>query len=168
MLPGQLGIGVYSPLLDATGNSVRGVRLCRSLSRQLGLHFLTVTRESRSTIRAVYQADGNGWVYEIHGDLLFAGSEQVIRTVSRESGQFEGAIVDVCRLDNLNDPARELLASMGSALREAGKAGFLVDPDSAVIRTHHQFDPMVFTNVDDALQAARCWRQDQSDLNRQR
>ena len=26
VLPGQLGIGVYSPLLDAKGNSVRGVR----------------------------------------------------------------------------------------------------------------------------------------------
>ena len=26
VLPGQLGIGVYSPLLDAKGNSVRGVQ----------------------------------------------------------------------------------------------------------------------------------------------
>lgn len=43
VLPGQLGIGVYSPLLDTKGNSVRGVSLCRSLSQQLGLHFLTVT-----------------------------------------------------------------------------------------------------------------------------
>ena len=47
VLPGQLGIGVYSPLLDAKGNSVRGVRLCRSLSQRLGLHFLTVSRESQ-------------------------------------------------------------------------------------------------------------------------
>ena len=37
VLPGQLGIGTYSPLLDAKGNSVRGVRVCRSLSEQLGL-----------------------------------------------------------------------------------------------------------------------------------
>jgi glutaminase len=36
VLPGQLGIGVYSPLLDAKGNSVRGVRLCRSLSSSSG------------------------------------------------------------------------------------------------------------------------------------
>ncbi|MDQ2638294.1 MAG: glutaminase A, partial [Actinomycetota bacterium] len=50
VLPGQLGIGVYSPLLDAKGNSVRGVEVCRSMSVSLGLHFLSVTRESRSTI----------------------------------------------------------------------------------------------------------------------
>lgn len=43
VLPGQLGIGVYSPLLDSKGNSVRGVRVCRSLSARLGLHFLIVT-----------------------------------------------------------------------------------------------------------------------------
>ena len=82
VLPGQLGIGVYSPLLDAKGNSVRGVRLCRSLSQRLGLHFLTVSRESRSTIRAIYDADDGVRVYEVHGDLLFAGAEQVIRTVT--------------------------------------------------------------------------------------
>jgi len=36
--PGRLGIGVWSPLLDARGNSVRGVEACRELSRRLGLH----------------------------------------------------------------------------------------------------------------------------------
>ena len=44
VLPGQLGIGVYSPLLDSRGNSVRGVQVCRALSERLGLHFLTVSR----------------------------------------------------------------------------------------------------------------------------
>jgi glutaminase len=165
VLPGQLGIGVYSPPLDAKGNSVRGVRVCRSLSRRLGLHFLTVTRESRSTIRAVYDVEENLRVYEIHGDLLFAGAEQVVRTVSRESAQFDAAVLDVSRLDNINDPARELLASMSSALRESGKVGFLVDPDGAVIKTRHQFDPVVFTNVDDAVNAARGWLREQSDLH---
>src|SRR5258708_1542381 len=59
VLPGQLGIGVYSPLLDDKGNSVRGVRVCRSLSQRLGLHFLTVTRESRST-RDIVKTCGSG------------------------------------------------------------------------------------------------------------
>lgn len=166
VLPGQLGIGVYSPLLDAKGNSVRGVQVCRSLSRQLGLHFLTVTRESRATIRAVYEAMDQVRVYEIHGDLLFAGAEQVIRTVSRESDQFEVAILDVSRLDNINDPARELLSSMSSALRDSGKAGLLVDPDGAVIRTQHQFDQVAFTAIEDAVASARSWMQGRSGLRR--
>ena len=38
VLPGQLGIGVFSPPLDARGNSVRGIETCVELSRRLGLH----------------------------------------------------------------------------------------------------------------------------------
>ena len=51
----------------------------------LGLHFLTVSRESRSTMRATYDVGEGVRVYEVHGDLLFAGAEQVIRTV--DAGQ---------------------------------------------------------------------------------
>ena len=43
VLPGQLGIGVFSPRLDARGNSVRGVAVCRDLSADFNLHFLRVT-----------------------------------------------------------------------------------------------------------------------------
>src|SRR6195256_5036973 len=93
VLPGQLGIGIYSPLLDAKGNSVRGVRVCRSLSEQLGLHFLTVSRDSRNSLRAVYQPCDNVRVYETHGDLLFCGAEQVVRTVDRDREGFDVAIL---------------------------------------------------------------------------
>ena len=34
----QLGIAVYSPRLDAKGNSVRGILACRELAAHLGLH----------------------------------------------------------------------------------------------------------------------------------
>jgi glutaminase len=40
IVPGRLGIGVYSPLLDAHGHSVRGVRVCEELSDRLGLHMM--------------------------------------------------------------------------------------------------------------------------------
>ncbi len=38
VVPGVLGIGVFSPPLDAKGNSVRGVQVCRELSEKFGLH----------------------------------------------------------------------------------------------------------------------------------
>jgi glutaminase len=38
VVPNQMGIGVFSPPLDARGNSVRGVEVCKELSRQLCLH----------------------------------------------------------------------------------------------------------------------------------
>lgn len=39
----QLGIAVYSPRLDAEGNSVRGFLACRELANQLGLHAFEFT-----------------------------------------------------------------------------------------------------------------------------
>ena len=38
VVPGVLGLGVFSPPLDTHGNSVRGVRVCEDLSRDLRLH----------------------------------------------------------------------------------------------------------------------------------
>ena len=157
VLPGQLGIGVYSPLLDGRGNSVRGVLVCRALSQRLGLHFLTVSRESRATIRAAYEACDGVRVYEMHGDLMFAGVERVLRIVDQDSDGFAVAILDVTRADTINDAARTMLAGMSATLNAAGKKGFLVDPDSAVIRPGLGFDDVVFGTLDAAVAAAEEW-----------
>lgn len=38
VVPGLMGIGIFSPKLDAKGNSVRGVKVCQELSERFGLH----------------------------------------------------------------------------------------------------------------------------------
>ena len=54
VLPGQLGIAVFSPPLDPHGNSVRGVEVCRQISTDLNLNLLHVARSSRSAVRRSY------------------------------------------------------------------------------------------------------------------
>jgi glutaminase len=44
----QLGIAVYSPRLDAKGNSVRGIAVCRELALHLGLHAFEFTNVGSS------------------------------------------------------------------------------------------------------------------------
>ena len=44
VVPGKLGIGVFSPPLDPKGNSVRGVQVCSELSRRFGLHAFESSR----------------------------------------------------------------------------------------------------------------------------
>lgn len=157
VLPGQLGIGVYSPRIDAKGNSVRGVLVCRSLSQQLGLHFLTVSSEAHAAIRGVYMPRPGVRVYEVHGDLLFAGAEQVARTATRDCGEFDTAILDVSRLHTISDPARALLAGLADDLRSLGKQGLLVDPSGAVTPDPAASETLVFTTVEDALAASEKW-----------
>jgi glutaminase len=45
LVPGKGGIGVYSPGLDAYGNSVRGIGVCREISDRLGLHVFATEAE---------------------------------------------------------------------------------------------------------------------------
>nr|WP_090275531.1 glutaminase A [Mycolicibacterium komanii]CRL68514.1 glutaminase [Mycolicibacterium komanii] len=154
VLPGQLGIGVYSPLLDAKGNSVRGVQVCRSLSANLGLHFLAHTRESRSTIRNAYDVDAGVRVFELHGDLLFAGAEQVLRRVERERDAFDVAILELSRVDDIDDAARRMFAGMRESLVAAGKEGFVVDPDRVLEPTSTDGTvARVFGSLEEALRA---------------
>ncbi|MHC5738996.1 glutaminase, partial [Nostoc sp.] len=42
VVPGKLGIGTFSPLLDAKGNSVRGVKVFEEISKDFGLHMFNV------------------------------------------------------------------------------------------------------------------------------
>jgi len=44
----QLGIAVYSPRLDAKGNSVRGIAVCKDLALHLGLHAFEFTNVGSS------------------------------------------------------------------------------------------------------------------------
>src|SRR5256885_14070104 len=44
VLPGQLGIGCFSPPLDPRGNSVRGIRACREISHAARIHLLDPPR----------------------------------------------------------------------------------------------------------------------------
>ncbi|MFZ2238879.1 MAG: glutaminase A [Gordonia amarae] len=151
-LPGQLGIGVFSPRLDDHGNSVRGVDTYRHLSADLGLHMFNITRESRVTIRAVYDIGefeiGTEWtgaqrarlrgcrdrvrVYELQGDLTFSGAESVLRRIDLDIDACDIVIVEISRIDVIDPVARRMVLGAGSTLAERGKRVLLVDPDGVV------------------------------------
>jgi len=155
VLPSQLGIGVYAPPLDKNGNSVRGLRACQSLSAQLGLHVMSVTRESRSTIRATHDIAAGVRVYELHGDLLFAGAERALRIVEHDSDEVDVAILELSRVDDINDVARRMLAGMRQSLNRRGKEGYLVDPDRRVMPAGSATaSAVIFPTVAQALDAA--------------
>ena len=44
IVPGKLGIGTFSPLLDTRGNSVRGMKVCEDIAQDFGLHLFNVAQ----------------------------------------------------------------------------------------------------------------------------
>jgi glutaminase len=149
VLPGQLAIAVFSPRLDEHGNSVRGINVCRHLSDELELHAFHVARGAYGAIRDSYdiveapsalqrpEADRRvleehgrrARIYELHGDLLFAGVESVIRELTKVCEDVELLVLDVRRIDDVAEVSRGLLAGLRDSLRERGVQELLVDPD---------------------------------------
>src|SRR6185503_4433567 len=132
VLPGQLGIGVFSPRLDARGNSVRGVAVCKDLSRDFNLHFLRVPATSRTTVRGEYDltetrsrrlrtdaersaldaARARARVYSLQGDLSFAAVETIVRRIVDAGPDVEYVIVDMKRVTQVEPCVAPLLSSL--------------------------------------------------------
>src|ERR1700733_12782133 len=134
VLPGQLGIGVFSPPLDDRGNSVRGVRVCEELSRSLELHMFKHARRGPSPVRRTFtlaeltskrQRDpavaaqiaregARARAFELQGDLGFAEAEQVTRAVLDAPAEF--VVLDLRRVRNVDEAAIALLAALGDRI----------------------------------------------------
>ena len=140
VLPGQLGIGVFSPRLDPRGNSVRGVRVCQELASRQRLHQyrpglvstdavarssgadVVCSRRSRSVEegRALVQHGARIRVYELRGDLVFGSAERLVRTVLGDLGDIGWAILDFRRVTGTDGCAWELLAGLAGRARDHG------------------------------------------------
>lgn len=59
VVPHQMGIGVFSPLLDIRGNSVRGVKVCEELSQRLGLHLFDCSGSGGNFGETVFKPCGD-------------------------------------------------------------------------------------------------------------
>lgn len=141
VLPGQLGIGVFSPRLDAHGNSVRGIEVCRELSRRFSLHMFHTARPGRSVIRHAGsggQATSNRLrpedesallrkhgariaLLEVQGELLFSTAEIVVRRSIQEAAHAEYVILDFRHVTATDLVAAGLLRELASGLVRAGK-----------------------------------------------
>ncbi len=118
VLPGQFGIGVFSPPLDARGNSVRGVAVCAALSEELDLHSLRAPRIAQVALRAratLVQArskrvrspsdadhlDAVGHravIYQLQGELGFAALEHIARKLDTEDASIQLVVLDLTQV----------------------------------------------------------------------
>jgi len=137
VLPGEFGIGTYSPRLDAQGNSIRGVAACEAMSRRLGLHVMRPHRQEVSPLhrrldggrvrsrrarpaqeRAALESARAIVIYELQGDLTFTEAELVSRQMAAESPRW--LILDLSRLTRMDAVATSLLRNTSTALAVRG------------------------------------------------
>lgn len=140
VLPGQLGIGVFSPPLDSKGNSVRGIRVCNDLSQDFGLHLFNTPRVVTPALRqvqtaaevrskrlrvkselAVLRAHGQAVrIYQLRGRLIFASLEPVMRTILREASACTHLILDLALVADLDRASCRLLLDLREQLTKSG------------------------------------------------
>lgn len=55
IIPNQIGIGIFSPLLDTNGNSIRGIKVCEDISQEFGLHLFDSSRGCTKFLEIIAQ-----------------------------------------------------------------------------------------------------------------
>lgn len=126
VLPGQVGIAVFSPRLDAHGNSTRGVRMFERMNHDLGLHLMSTPEAARSVSRRV-RHDGAA-VHEISGDLQFVEAERVLRAFAEEPAGDAPVVIDLDRVHRTNDIAKRMVLEGIRRLHLDGHDVRIVDP----------------------------------------
>ncbi len=116
VVPGQIGIGIFSPPIDEHGNSVRGIAACREISREFGLHLLGEHENPQAVILS--EREGRAAVIELQGPLYFGSVERLLRRLDALGAEVEELVLDFARVRDA-DPAAirllEILVAPGAA-----------------------------------------------------
>jgi glutaminase len=177
VLPGQFGIGVYSPPLDAFGNSVRGVAVCEALSEDFGLHLLrppihpgavvmqmhtlaqsgSKRRRRAEEMRTIAEHGNAVCVLRLQGPLAFSTAEVALRRAA-EAYEPGGTIVfDCARTASMDAAAARLFQAFNNVVASLGGHVIIAGlPDSdgpqALAAPEGGAGPMLFANIDSALE----------------
>ncbi len=150
VLPGQFGLGLWSPPLDAQGNSVRAVLAAQHLSADLGLHMFTPTGVGASPIRrwttglaarsvaarstdelAVLDAQAHRiQLVELQGPLHDLAVEKLTHRLleaAEHGGDAWLLVIDASHINAVHAPAAAVLADTLSALTALGAQVSVVD-----------------------------------------
>ncbi|MBP6782645.1 MAG: glutaminase A [Verrucomicrobiales bacterium] len=154
VLPGQLGVAVFSPLLDGKGNSVRGVKVFEEMSKKFNLHLFNYPVISDQVIRRIYRLSeagshrqrphvqhealrehGSGvTVIELQGDIFFTAMERVVRSLFEHAETSGVYVLDLSRAGLFDEATESLLFDVAKELEVSGKRLFLVDPGKKLKR----------------------------------
>lgn len=181
VIPGQAGIAVYSPLLDTHGNSIRGVEVCKAISREFSLHSFSdhtnvstaIRREGRGSkmrskrlrssaeLELLNREGDRIAVIEVQGALYFGSTELLIRRISNLTSDVQDMIVEFKRVSFADGPARRLIVQtvMGFPFDPATLTFTGISEDGPLAALRADLEALTSTNLrfaadnDEALEA---------------
>ena len=176
VVPGQFGLAVWSPRLDATGNSVRGIAFCKAFTEELGLHLFRPVPNGPDVLRrrsnvqalrskrlrnAAENAMLDRWgtqaqVFEFQGVLDFSHVERIVRLVNQaKSGGAVVILVSLAKVRSLESDGLGLLCDFLRSGTDGFAVRFLMTADGMGKLPHDiATSGAVFTDQDVALEWA--------------
>ena len=129
IIPGQGAIAIFSPPIDARGNSVRGVEACRRIAEEFELHLFRTQPDPRAVIRHEYDgrqvrskrartlrerellthAGRRIRVIEVQDALFFGSTERLLRRAGELAREADYLILDVRNVFSADIAACRLL-----------------------------------------------------------
>jgi glutaminase len=178
VLPGQFGIGTFSPPLDEQGNSWRGIKVCEEFSEHFKLHMFRTRATPSVVVRRIYRGGtvrskrlrskneqtilnrrGDALrVCELQGSLFFGSMEQLLRRLAAEMESVSHVVLDFKRVTEIDACARTLLSQLNALVTERGKKlllSHLPKGSAGALRNHAESDwpsDAFFSDTDTALE----------------
>ena len=149
VLPGQLGIGVFSPKLDSHGNSVRGIKVCEAISQRLDLHLFNRRGTRDGAVRLVFNGDkvnsrrvrsvdesailkksgSKILAVQLQGNLTFGTTESAVHSVIEECDELGFLVLDFGHVFSIDDSAARMIYELTLSLTAEGKTVVFTHPD---------------------------------------
>ena len=122
--PGQFGIGVYSPGLDAAGNSSRGVAALTLLADEFGLHLLEHPATPATSVDRLINDPIAGLTVVLRGELTFTGVEHVAYEIAHllADDATSALTIDTSSVTRITPAAQRLLDAVVAQARSQGRS----------------------------------------------
>ena len=128
-LPGQVGIGAFSPRLDEFGNSVRGVQLCERLSADMSLHIMELPPPSIDAIGWRSETEQGDPLIVVQGPMTFPTAELVLRRFEQLPDNGCSIVVDLNLVTRINKVGARMLHEGIRRLRQDGHDVTVLQPE---------------------------------------
>lgn len=128
-LPGQVGIGAFSPRLDHFGNSVRGVQLCERLSQDMGLHIMELPPPSIDAIGRQSKTEDGDPLIVVQGPITFPTAELVLRRFQQLPQDASKVVVDLHMVTRINRVGVVMLREGIRRLEQDGHEVTVLQPE---------------------------------------